>query len=243
MAFWTAFLAFGSRLPTPLVSFFLVYVARTIEHFGAQYTSTPQRSGRQKTAASWPGIVRFAKCICRSIIRPPLHMRGPWSGALGSTRFASRTPSVFLSFFLYNTLSFPLYFPGKTAWKSSNFGSEPSLRPPKQDKVPLTGTAWSTAQTNGEKWSKPELNGSWRRWPPCSQWSGAQQEHAAAAYAADDARRQRHQRQRRVLILAAGSIQKRRKIRRNDGGWASSTIKTTATCCTVMRAHTSSTFA
>ena len=39
---------------------------------------------------------------------------------LGSTRFASRTPSVFLSF-LYNTLSFPLYFPGKTAWKSSNF--------------------------------------------------------------------------------------------------------------------------
>ena len=121
VAFWTAFLAFGSRLPTPLVSFFLVYVARTIEHFGAQYTSTPQRSGRQKTAASWPGIVRFAKCICRSIIRPPLHMRGPWSGALGSTRFASRTPSVFLSFFLYTTLSFPLYFPGKTAWKSSTF--------------------------------------------------------------------------------------------------------------------------
>jgi len=30
-------------------------------------------------------------------------------------------PSVFLSFFLYNSLSFPLYFPGKTAWKSSNF--------------------------------------------------------------------------------------------------------------------------
>ena len=46
-----------------------------------------------------------------------------WFGrVLGSTRFASRTPSVFLSFFLYSTLSFPLYFPGKTPWKSSNFG-------------------------------------------------------------------------------------------------------------------------
>ena len=26
----------------------------------------------------------------------------------------SRTPSLFLSFFLYSTLSFPLYFPGET---------------------------------------------------------------------------------------------------------------------------------
>ena len=43
-------------------------------------------------------------------------------GNLCCTYFSSRTPSVFLSFFLYNALSFPLYFPGKTAWKSSNFG-------------------------------------------------------------------------------------------------------------------------
>ena len=35
---------------------------------------------------------------------------------------ALSTPSVFLSFFLYSTLSFPLSFPGKTPWKSSNFG-------------------------------------------------------------------------------------------------------------------------
>ena len=28
--------------------------------------------------------------------------------------FSSRTPSLFLSFFLYSTLSFPLYFPGET---------------------------------------------------------------------------------------------------------------------------------
>ena len=47
---------------------------------------------------------------------------------LGCTRFSSRTPSVFLSFFLYSTLSFPLYFPGKTAWNRQIFGSEPSLR-------------------------------------------------------------------------------------------------------------------
>ena len=54
--------------------------------------------------------------------RPSCHLSFfPLSSSLGSTRFASRTPSVFLSFFLYNTLSFPLYFPGKTAWKSSNF--------------------------------------------------------------------------------------------------------------------------
>ena len=40
--------------------------------------------------------------------------------------FLYRTLSLFphssFSFFLYNTLSFPLYFPGKTPWKSSIFG-------------------------------------------------------------------------------------------------------------------------
>ena len=33
---------------------------------------------------------------------------------LGCICFSSRTPSFFLSFFLYSTLSFPLYFPGET---------------------------------------------------------------------------------------------------------------------------------
>ena len=44
------------------------------------------------------------------------------------SRFSSRTPSVFLSFFLYSTLSFPLYFPGKLRGNRQIFGSEPSLR-------------------------------------------------------------------------------------------------------------------
>ena len=48
---------------------------------------------------------------------------------MGSTQFASRTPSVFLSFFLYNTLSFPLsLFPGKLRGNRQILGSEPSLR-------------------------------------------------------------------------------------------------------------------
>ena len=50
--------------------------------------------------------------------------------AVGLSQVCLSHPVCFsFSFFLYNTLSFPLYFPGKTAWKSSNFGlSEPSLR-------------------------------------------------------------------------------------------------------------------
>ena len=46
---------------------------------------------------------------------------------LGCTRFSSRTPSVFLSFFLYNTLSFLSISPGKLRGNRQIFGSEPSL--------------------------------------------------------------------------------------------------------------------
>ena len=48
---------------------------------------------------------------------PRMHLLAPraLSGRkLGCIYFSSRTPSLFLSFFLYSTLSFPLYFPGET---------------------------------------------------------------------------------------------------------------------------------
>ena len=52
----------------------------------------------------------------------------PSSHPLGSIRFSSRTPSVFLSFFLYKPSVFLSVFPGKLRANRQILGSEPSLR-------------------------------------------------------------------------------------------------------------------
>ena len=54
-------------------------------------------------------------CSPEGALAPSFFEKG--AALAGLNRFASRTPSVFLPFFLYSPLSFPLYFPGKTASK------------------------------------------------------------------------------------------------------------------------------